>query len=132
MTKSWRTDIEKQKNKFLKTKNEKIPFIPELALACYAEVSSEYHNSWQDFLKGEYLYIDYDELIQNQCIDKIENYFNIKIKNTSIKSIPMARPQTEEYIDKLKDILKTNKPPSVILDNSKDVYKELIKPYNLL
>jgi len=130
----WTTNSKNKKNEFLLNKNKnKIKFNEKLALACYSEAASEYHNNWKSFLsKRKYLYVDYDLFIndiENQ-FNSILNYLELKSKfKIKIDSIPMKRQETDEFVFKLKEIVNKNKNkiPIVNKKNNVNVYKELIR-----
>ena len=126
----WRTNSKDKKNEFLRRQTH-IEFNPKLALACYAEVCSDYHNKWDDFLSNRpHLHVDYDTFIsdiENQ-FELILNYLNLKIKDKiEIESLPMKRPETEEFINKLKELVSQNQLPTVDFSISVNIYKELNK-----
>lgn len=131
LSKIWRTDVPIRKNEFLSKKEIIFPFIPELALKCYAEVSSEYHNNWNVYLnKSNYLYVDYEDLISNphHIRDTVLDYLEIEkvSKKISFDSISMDRPQTQEFIDLLKKNIDITKDmPIIPYDSYENIYKTI-------
>jgi len=130
MTKIWRTDVEHKRAEFRDRKFENVPFIPEVALSCYAEVASVYHNEWDAFIKkSDCLYIDYDDLIDNpyDVVRKVTDYVGKECRDDiCIDSLPMTRPESSEYIEKLKELVASHELPSICYDSSLNIYAELV------
>lgn len=134
LSKLWRTDVGLKKTAFLESKERNFPFLPELALECFAEVSSSYHNDWDSYLlKSDYHHIDYDDLILNPhdacrlALDYIGLKSDVQIE---VDSVAMTRPQTLDFIDRLKTLVEKNSVPPVRMDSSENVYKRLAEAFH--
>lgn len=129
--KLWRTDKDGKKELLQRVNSEQKKFDPFLAISCYAEVSSSYHNDWFDYLKNtEYLEINYQQLIidPKEELKKIVNYLGINVENYMFvppDSGSMKRSQTDEFIVELKSLLKKKSIPSVPQKSDINIYKLL-------
>jgi LPS sulfotransferase NodH len=129
----WRTTKDSKKEYFKNISQNKYVFDTAFARKCYAEVSSDYHNNWSSYLKkDQYLEVDYEELIASpkEELKKIVNYMGLDFKDSMFiapNSIPMKMPQTEEFIEKLKETIKKRPPLPPAKESNLDVYKMIKK-----
>ena len=131
----WKNSLSNKKNKFLECQNNLYPFFEDLILKCYWEVSSKFHNDWDNYLNtSNYLYVNYDDLILDTKItlQKILNYLNIKtFCQYKINSMPMKRIQTNEFIQRLMVIANKKNHYEIITKSDLDVYAKLREAFVL-